>query len=114
MSFRLDLAALSALSFEAPDTVRFPCLELAYDALGAGGAATVVLNAANEVAVAAFLAGRAPYPAIHSTCAETLARLPARGAGTLDEALAADAEARRTACAILDLPADAAGVPLAA
>ena len=111
---RLDLASLAALSFETPDTVRFPCLRLAYDALAAGGAATVVLNAANEVAVAAFLAGRAPYLSIHSTCAETLSRLPSRTAGTLAEALAADAEARRAACAILDLPADAAGVPLAA
>jgi len=111
---RLDLASLAALSFEAPDTVRFPCLGLAYDALAAGGAATVVLNAANEVAVAAFLAGHAPYPAIHATCAETLERLPPRAAGTIAEALAADAEARRAACSILHLPADASGVPLAA
>ena len=56
----------------------------------------------------------APVESIHSTCAETLSRLPSRTAGTLAEALAADAEARRAACAILDLPADAAGVPLAA
>ncbi len=111
---RLDLAALASLSFEAPDPARFPCLALAYDARDAGGTATVVLNAANEVAVAAFLAGRASYPAIHATCAETLSRVPPRAADTLADALAADAEARRVACAILDLPADAAGIPLAA
>jgi len=110
----LDLASLASLSFEAPDAARFPCLGLAYRALEAGGTATVVLNAANEVAVAAFLAGRARYPAIHATCAETLSRVPARAADTLADALAADAEARRAACAILHLPADAAGVPLAA
>jgi 1-deoxy-D-xylulose-5-phosphate reductoisomerase len=110
----LDLAAMAALTFEAPEPGRFPCLALAYDALAAGGAATVVLNAANEVAVAAFLAGRARYPAIHATCAETLERVPPRTVRTLADALAADAEARRTACAYLDLPADASGVPLAA
>ena len=111
---RLDLAALAALSFEAPDPARFPCLGLAYEALDAGGSATVVLNAANEVAVAAFLAGRANYPAIAATCAATLARVPRRAVATLADALDADAEARRAACAILGLPADAAGVPLAA
>ncbi|CAG0986128.1 1-deoxy-D-xylulose-5-phosphate reductoisomerase [Burkholderiales bacterium] len=111
---RLDLASLAALSFETPDAARFPCLVLAYGALAAGGAATVVLNAANEIAVAAFLAGRASFSAIHATCAETLARMPSREARTLDDALAADADARRTACAILQLPADASGIPLAA
>jgi len=110
----LDLGAMAALTFEAPEPGRFPCLALAYEALAAGGAATVVLNAANEVAVAAFLAGRARYPAIHATCAATLDRVPPRTVRTLADALAADAEARRTACAYLDLPADAAGVPLAA
>ncbi|HET9340238.1 MAG TPA: 1-deoxy-D-xylulose-5-phosphate reductoisomerase [Casimicrobiaceae bacterium] len=110
----LDLASLASLSFEAPDAARFPCLRLAYAALEAGGAATVVLNAANEVAVAAFLAGRASFPAIHATCAATLARVPPRAVDSLDDALEADAEARRAACALLGLPADAAGVPLAA
>ena len=110
----LDLASLAALTFEAPDPARFPCLGLAYAALRAGGAATVVLNAANEVAVAAFLAGRAPYPAIPAACAETLERVAPRAVRSLDEALAADADARRAACAYLRLPADAAGIPLAA
>ena len=110
----LDLAALAALTFEAPDPARFPCLELAYAALRAGGAATIVLNAANEIAVAAFLGGRASYPAIAATCAETLDRVAPRAVRSLDEALVADADARRAACSYLRLPADAAGVPLAA
>jgi 1-deoxy-D-xylulose-5-phosphate reductoisomerase len=110
----LDLASVAALRFEAPDRARFPCLGLAYEALEAGGAATVVLNAANEIAVAAFLAGGATFPAIHATCAEVLARITPRAVDTLDDALAADADARRVACAILKLPEGAAGVPLAA
>jgi 1-deoxy-D-xylulose-5-phosphate reductoisomerase len=111
-SLRLD--TLAPLAFEAPDPARFPCLALAYDALADGGAATVVLNAANEVAVAAFLGGRARYPAIYATCAATLERVATRTVHTLADALAADAEARRAACAFLDLPADASGMPLAA
>ncbi len=111
---RLDLARLASLSFEAPDRARFPCLGLAYDALAAGGTATVVLNAANEIAVAAFLAGRAPFPAIHATCAETLERMPARTVAALDDALEADAAARGVARGILKLPADAPGVAVTA
>jgi 1-deoxy-D-xylulose-5-phosphate reductoisomerase len=61
---RLDLAAISRLEFEAPDLTRFPALRLAREALEAGGAAPIVLNAANEVAVAAFLAGRLSFPEI--------------------------------------------------
>ena len=61
---RLDLAALGRLDFETPDTKRFPCLELAYQALRGDEAAPAVLNAANEVAVEAFLAGGMPFPAI--------------------------------------------------
>ena len=92
---RLDLAGLAALAFEAPDTARFPCLALAYDALAAGGTAPAALNAANEVAVAAFLAGRIRFTDIATACAETLARTTARPVATIDDALAADADARR-------------------
>ena len=60
----LDLTRCGALEFLPPDTARFPCLRLAYDALIAGGTMPVALNAANEVAVEAFLAGRLPFPAI--------------------------------------------------
>jgi 1-deoxy-D-xylulose-5-phosphate reductoisomerase len=94
---RLELPALAALAFAAPDLGRFPCLGLAYAALDAGGSAPVTLNAANEVAVEAFLAGRARFTDIAATCAEALARLPALPIRSLDEALAADAEARRVA-----------------
>ncbi|MFO1283355.1 MAG: 1-deoxy-D-xylulose-5-phosphate reductoisomerase [Burkholderiales bacterium] len=111
---RLDFAALAALTFEPPDLGRFPCLRLAYEALAAGGSAAAVLNAANEVAVEAFLGGRVPFPAIAATCEETLCRVPPRPVDSLDDALAADAAARAAARAILRLPADASGVALAA
>jgi 1-deoxy-D-xylulose-5-phosphate reductoisomerase len=94
---RLDLAQLATLTFEAPDLDRFPCLALAYQALAAEGTAPAVLNAANEVAVEAFLAGRVRFTDIAPACAETLARLPSRPLSSLDDALAADAEARRVA-----------------
>jgi 1-deoxy-D-xylulose-5-phosphate reductoisomerase len=99
----LDLAALAALTFEAPDLERFPCLGLAYAALDAGGSAPVTLNAANEVAVAAFLCGGARYLDIAAACAATLERLPARPVGALPDALAADAEARSVADEFLRL-----------
>jgi 1-deoxy-D-xylulose-5-phosphate reductoisomerase len=95
----LELAQLGTLTFEAPDHERFPCLRLAYAALAAGGAAPAVLNAANEVAVAAFLARRIRYTDIAVACAAALDRLPGGGTGTLEEALAADAAARSFVCA---------------
>jgi 1-deoxy-D-xylulose-5-phosphate reductoisomerase len=100
----LDLVRRGSLSFEAPDHRRFPSLNLAYDALRAGGTWPVVLNAANEVAVAAFLAGRVRFTDIAPACAEALGRLPARAVGSLDDALAADAEARAVARSWLGLP----------
>ena len=104
---RLELAQLAALAFEAPDLARFPCLALAYDALAAGGTAPVVLNAANEVAVAAFLDGRIRFTDIARACAETLARLPTHAVTELDDAIAADAEARAAAREQLGLSAPA-------
>jgi 1-deoxy-D-xylulose-5-phosphate reductoisomerase len=95
----LDLAALKTLSFERPDEARFPCLPLAYAALRAGGTAATALNAANEIAVEAFLAARLSFTAIARVIADTLAALPARPANTLDEILAADDQARRFAAA---------------
>jgi 1-deoxy-D-xylulose-5-phosphate reductoisomerase len=109
----LELAQLGTLTFEAPDLDRFPCLKLAFDALAAGGTAPAVLNAANEVAVAAFLDSRIPYTDIVTACAETLARLPSRPVRALADALGADAEARVIARACLKLPADGPS-PLAA
>jgi 1-deoxy-D-xylulose-5-phosphate reductoisomerase len=93
----LDLAAIRSLSFERPDAARFPCLALAYQALRAGGTAPAVLNAANEVAVAAFLERRLPFTGIARVIEGTLERVPARPAEGLDAILAADAEARRAA-----------------
>ncbi len=103
----LDLARQGALSFEPPDFDRFPCLGLAFDALDAGGTAAAVLNAANEIAVAAFLAGDARFTDIAAACGETLARVATQPVRTLDDALAADAEARAFARAWLKLPAAA-------
>lgn len=85
------------LTFEAPDTNRFPCLQLAFDALAAGGNAAAVLNAANEVAVARFLDGAVPFNAIAQSIAHTLARLAGGPADTLDELLESDRQARYVA-----------------
>ncbi|HEX4884813.1 MAG TPA: 1-deoxy-D-xylulose-5-phosphate reductoisomerase [Casimicrobiaceae bacterium] len=101
---RLDLAALGGLSFERPDLERFPCLGLAFDALAAGGSAPAILNAANEIAVEAFLAGRARFTDIATTCAAALDRVPARPVDSLEAALAADAAAREVARTVLGLP----------
>jgi len=108
----LELARLGALTFDKPDLDRFPCLGLAFEALVAGGTAPAVLNAANEVAVAAFLDARIRYTEIAAACAETLARLPSRPVRALGDALAADAEARAVAREWLKLPDR--GSPLAA
>jgi len=93
----LDLASIRSLSFEKPDLVRFPCLGLAYAALRAGGTAPAVLNAANEIAVEAFLAGRLRFTGIAEVIAETLEAVPARSADELDAIMEADARARREA-----------------
>lgn len=98
----LDLLAHGRLDFEAPDLDAFPCLRLAYDALAAGGAATAVLNAANEEAVSAFLQGRIGFLSIPALVEDALQRMPDTDAGSLDALLAADAAARastRTAIA---------------
>jgi 1-deoxy-D-xylulose-5-phosphate reductoisomerase len=85
------------MTFEAPEPRRFPCLQLAYAALAEGGTAPAILNAANEVAVAAFLDGALRYVDIATACAETLNRVRAAPVHHLDDALAADAEARASA-----------------
>ena len=110
----LDLAAIGRLDFEKPDLVRFPCLQLAYHALRAGGSAPAVLNAANEIAVGAFLEERIRFTAI----AEVVERVLEAGFSTvpqsLEEVLAIDAQARvQAAAAVLDVstrrtPADTA------
>jgi len=93
----LDLFQVARLDFEAPDLQRFPCLGLAFEAVAAGGTAPAVLNAANEVAVAAFLADRLPFTAIAEVVSETLSRLAVVAPENLDHLIAVDAEARMTA-----------------
>jgi len=95
----LDLAAIRSLSFEKPDLNRFPCLGLAYEALRAGGTAPAVLNAANEIAVEAFLARRLPFTGIAGVISSTLDAVAARAADDLESVLLADQDARRAASA---------------
>lgn len=98
----LDLGGLGQLSFEPPDTRRFPCLQLAYRALRAGGTAPTLLNAANELAVEAFLAGRLRFTSIAAVIEEVLAQVPAEDIRDLEALIAADALARRAASAAVD------------
>lgn len=90
----LDFCRLTNLTFEAPDLVRFPCLDLAYQALRAGGDAPVVLNAANEVAVEAFLAGKIRVTEIPELIENALSLMDLRPCDNLDALLAKDIETR--------------------
>lgn len=94
---RLDLAAIASLQFEKPDLQRFPCLALAYQALSAGPIAPIVLNAANEVAVEAFLNSTLDFPGIAAVVEAALSQLPVSSALTLEEVLALDQQGRRLA-----------------
>jgi 1-deoxy-D-xylulose-5-phosphate reductoisomerase len=96
----LDLAG-SALTFEAPDRAAFPCLDLGFEAGRQGGSAPAVLNAADEVAVAAFLDERISFLDIPRIVADTLEALPGREVRTVEEALGSDAEARRVATELI-------------
>jgi 1-deoxy-D-xylulose-5-phosphate reductoisomerase len=93
----LDLLAHGRLDFEPPDLDAFPCLRLAFDALAAGGTAPAMLNAANEIAVSAFLQGRVGFLSIPALVEDTLSALPRQPADSLDILIAADADARRHA-----------------
>ncbi len=93
----LDLFQVARLDFEPADLDRFPCLRLAREALAAGGSAPAVLNAANEVAVAAFLAGRLGFTRIAEVCAHALARVHAPECRDFAELLAVDRETRQIA-----------------
>jgi 1-deoxy-D-xylulose-5-phosphate reductoisomerase len=92
---RLDLTKTGPLTFEEPDVERFPCLALARQALTAAGCAPAILNAANEVAVGAFLEGRIRYTKIAELIAAALERVPARGLDSIETCVAVDAETRR-------------------
>jgi 1-deoxy-D-xylulose-5-phosphate reductoisomerase len=94
---RLDLAQLGTLTFEAPDSRRFPALNLARRALQSGGSAPTVLNAANEVAVEAFLAGRIGFLDIPGTTESVLAEMPAAPVTSIADVLEVDRDARAAA-----------------
>jgi len=96
----LDLAKIARLDFQPPDAERFPALRLTRECLRQGGSAATVLNAANEVAVAAFLEGRIGFLDIERIVEATLAMIPAQAVATLDEVFAIDAAARRHAAAL--------------
>jgi 1-deoxy-D-xylulose-5-phosphate reductoisomerase len=93
----LDLFKVATLDFVAPDFDRFPCLELAYQALRAAGTAPAVLNAANEVAVEAFLAGQISFLDIPRVLESVLNAIPVNPVESLDDVLGADVESRRAA-----------------
>jgi len=98
----LDLLTQGRLDFEAPDTEAFPCLKLAWQAMAAGGTAPAILNAANEVAVSAFLQGRAAFLAIPALVANALSTLSSESADTLEGLLTADQRARQITQAAID------------
>jgi 1-deoxy-D-xylulose-5-phosphate reductoisomerase len=107
---RLDLCEVARLTFRPPDVVRFPALQLARDALRAGGSAPTVLNAANEIAVAAFLAGRIGFLEIAMVVERTLERVTAPPADDLQHIVALDQDARaRAGEVIAALPQRRAG-----
>ncbi len=98
---RLNLAEIGKLEFETPDEARFPALTLARQALSAGPAHLIALNAANEMAVAAFLARQVPFTAIAQTVARVVEKTESTSIGTIDDTLAADADARQRSQGIL-------------
>jgi len=99
---RLDWSQAARWSFDPPDFKKFPLLKLAYQAQETGGSATCTLNAADEVAVEAFLAGRISYPGIAALIAETLERVPVREPRSVGEVLEIDRESRAVARGIME------------
>jgi 1-deoxy-D-xylulose-5-phosphate reductoisomerase len=97
----LDLVRLGTLTFEAPDPARFRCLALAYEALRAGGTAPAILNAANEIAVAAFLDNRLRFVEIARIIEAVLQRVACASAASIEDVLEADRRARDAASALL-------------
>ena len=98
----IDLARIAHLDFRQPDFNRFPCLQLAFDALRAGGSAPAVLNAANEIAVEAFLERKIGFRRIPALIADTLARIPQSPVDGLDSLLEQDRSARECARELLN------------
>jgi 1-deoxy-D-xylulose-5-phosphate reductoisomerase len=100
---RLDWSQSARWSFDPPDFQKFPLLKLAYEAFEAGGSATVTLNAADEIAVEAFLAGRISFPGIAETVAETLDRMASREPSSVEDVLEIDRESREVARRIVEV-----------
>ncbi len=98
---RFDMSILADLHFEQPDFERFPCLRLAYEAAEAGGAHPIALNAADEIAVEAFLGGSIGFPAIAGTIEKVLAATPSVTPGSIAEVLEQDEAARERAREVL-------------
>ena len=92
---------MANLQFSEPDFDRFPCLALAFEAAKAGGTAPAILNAANEVAVAAFLEQRLPYLQIANVVRETLSAIQSVPASSIEIVLGADAQARQVAAQLI-------------
>jgi 1-deoxy-D-xylulose-5-phosphate reductoisomerase len=99
---RIDWSQARKWEFHAPDYEKFPLLGLAYESLRMGGSASCVLNAADEVAVDAFLHGRIGFPAIARVVEETLQRVPLRDPSSVAEILMADEQAREMAHKVID------------
>jgi 1-deoxy-D-xylulose-5-phosphate reductoisomerase len=97
----IDLAKIGQLQFERPDFDRFPCLKLAYDALRAGGSAPAILNAANEVAVQAFLDGQIGFRMIDRLIARVMDKLPHDTVRDIDAVLEHDRSARAVAHSLM-------------
>lgn len=97
----LSLADMASLTFEKPDPERFPCFSLGHYALEKGGNTACVINAANEVAVAAFLRGDLSFPGIYGVIADTLAKIPFIPSPSYDDYVACNAEARAVASELL-------------
>jgi 1-deoxy-D-xylulose-5-phosphate reductoisomerase len=108
----LDLAELGALTFEPVDIETFPCLRLAREAGLAGGTAPCTLNAANEVAVHAFLGNRITFLQVAEVIEETMAQLPKQRVHSFDSLARADAEARGVASGLVQSLTSASGGPL--
>jgi 1-deoxy-D-xylulose-5-phosphate reductoisomerase len=104
-----DMAALGQLNFAPPDFERFPCLRLAYEAAERGGAHSIALNAADEVAVEAFLERAIPFPAIPRTIEEVLEAIPESHPARIPEVLALDQQAREIARCVVKSIASPAG-----
>lgn len=96
----MSLTDMATLTFEAPDSTKFPCLRFARLALDEGGNRACVINAANEIAVEAFLADRISFPAIHDIIAETLIRVPQNPVTAISDLVAANNEARHVAAGL--------------